>query len=68
MSKFFLNLRMGWLARRKRAFKRKDLMDKFDISEAQATRDIRHFIKLNPNRLQYSVTKKRYVPESLKQE
>lgn len=46
--------------RRKQHISRRDLMDKFSISPATASRDLRAFTKEYPNLLIYNVTTKRY--------
>lgn len=51
---------MEWLKNRQEPFNRYDLMDAFDISMPQASKDINKFIVNNPGRLTYNLRKKRY--------
>lgn len=52
--------RMEWIGNRRAPFNRGDLMQKFEISTPQASKDIQKFLSLWPNIWQYNFKKKRY--------
>lgn len=52
--------RMQWIAERQEPLRRKDLMEHFEISLPQASKDIQQFLKLYPNTWEYNLSKKQY--------
>lgn len=61
--RWFEEQRQSFIAdfiREKKKLNVKDIMEKFNISKPQASRDIQKFIKEYPNLLEYNLTAKRY--------
>lgn len=64
MSNWFTDYRQKWVMdfiQREGFITRQVIVDKFDISGAQATRDITAVRKEHPTVLEYSTTEKRYI-------
>lgn len=59
--KWFQRQRLQWIYERHGVFNRKDIMNAFDISVAQASNDIKKFGELYPCRLGYNTKIKEYV-------
>jgi len=58
--KYFKQKRMQWLHERTAEFNRRDLMNAFGIKSAQASLDIRDFMKEHPNVFLYCKKRKIY--------
>lgn len=62
-SKFYPRLRLAYLervARRDGVIRRKELVEFFGISLAQASADIQEYLSLNPKALEYDLNAKQY--------
>lgn len=61
--RWFEKTRLEWIGQRLAAkghIQRKDLMQKFDITEATASKDLNNFLRERPDLMEYNLHTKRY--------
>src|SRR5262249_7592816 len=59
---WYMNYRQAWIAEMLRIYgfiNREHLMRKFGLSRAQATHDLKRFLRTHPDRMRYNVSLKR---------
>ncbi len=64
MSKWFLEQRQNYISEHLQIFgeiNRKDIMEKFDVSVAVSSCDLKKYQDKNPNKIYYDKNKKKYI-------